>query len=163
MLIGVLSDTHIPEAAEDLPMKIYEDLKRVDLIIHAGDIVNLETLKKLRKIKIVEAVYGNMDYPEVKNVLKDKIIINAGGFTIGVFHGRGAHSNIVETVKQEFSTQNKKLDCIVFGHSHQPLNIVSENIIFFNPGSATDKVFAPYNSYGILEITDKIIGRIIKI
>jgi predicted phosphodiesterase len=36
-------------------------------------------------------------------------------------------------------------------------------ILFFNPGSATDKVFAPYNSYGIIEVNDKIDAKIIKI
>ncbi len=39
-----------------------------------------------------------------------------------------------------------------------------DGIIYFNPGSSTDKVFAPYNSYGVLEIKDnKIIPHIIKL
>jgi len=161
MRIGVISDTHIPDAIDELPQKIYEDFKKVDLIIHAGDIVSLDTLNKLKKIKMVEAVYGNMDYPEVRKVLNQKEIINVGRFKIGIFHGRGAPSGLVELLKREF--KNDKVDCIIFGHSHNPVNMVSDGVLFFNPGSVTDKVFAPYNSYGILEIGDKIIGEIIKL
>lgn len=161
MLIGVLSDTHIPEAAEDLPQRIYKDFLSVDLIIHAGDIVDLDTLRRLKKLKVVEAVYGNMDYPEVRKILKQKEIINVGGFKIGIFHGCGSPSGLVELVKREF--KNEKVDCIVFGHSHNPLNTVDDGVLFFNPGSSTDKIFAPYNSYGILEVKDKIEGKIVKI
>jgi len=36
--------------------------------------------------------------------------------------------------------------------------------IYFNPGSPTDTIFAPYQSYGILEINGKEIKRsIVKI
>ena len=52
---------------------------------------------------------------------------------------------------------------LVFGHSHQPMNEIKDGILHFNPGSPTDKIFAPFNSYGILEINDKINGKIIKI
>jgi len=59
--------------------------------------------------------------------------------------------------------KNDKVDLIIFGHSHCGLNEKKGGILFFNPGSATDKVFAPYNSYGIIEINDKIKATIIRI
>ena len=37
MLIGVISDTHIPERAKKIPDKVYELFEDVDLILHAGD------------------------------------------------------------------------------------------------------------------------------
>ena len=50
---------------------------------------------------------------------------------------------------------------------HQLANkvyVVKDGVLFFNPGSPTDKVFAAYNSYGILEINDKKVeGKIVKI
>jgi putative phosphoesterase len=161
MRVGVLSDTHIPEITEDLPSSIYKDFSNIDLIIHAGDIVDLNTLKKLKKINVVEAVCGNMDYPEVRKLLKQKEIINVGGFKIGIFHGWGPPSGLIALLKGEF--KNQKVDCIVFGHSHNPVSAVDAGVLYFNPGSPTDKIFAPYNSYGILEISDKITGKIIKI
>ena len=62
-------------------------------------------------------------------------------------------------VKGEF----EDVDVIVFGHSHTPLNEVEEGVLFFNPGSPTDKVFAPYNSIGILHVDKKIKGEIIRL
>ena len=38
MKIGVISDTHIPRAAAELPPEIYKAFKGVDLILHAGDL-----------------------------------------------------------------------------------------------------------------------------
>ena len=67
----------------------------------------------------------------------------------------------MECVQKEF--KDKKVDVIVFGHSHHPMNEIKDGILFFNPGSATDTVFAPFRSYGVLEISDVIKGRIIKI
>ena len=56
-----------------------------------------------------------------------------------------------------------KVDIIIFGHSHTPENKKIDGILFFNPGSLTDKDFAPYNSYGILELNDEIEAKIIRI
>ena len=58
----------------------------------------------------------------------------------------------------------KGVDAIIFGHSHEPVNMVKNGVLFFNPGSPTDKIFAKANSYGILEITDKKIeGKILRL
>lgn len=161
MKIGVLSDTHIPGTAKDLPKVIYDEFKEVDLIIHAGDFVEMEFLKKLSGFKKTIAVYGNLDSSEVVNSLKAKEVIEAGGFRIGLIHGWGAPDGLIERIGAEF--KGERIDCIVFGHSHRPMNETKNGILFFNPGSPTDKIFAPYNSYGMLEITDKIVGKIIKL
>ena len=55
------------------------------------------------------------------------------------------------------------MDVIVFGHSHSPVNELRDGILFFNPGSPTDKIFAKYNSYGILTINKEIKGEIIRL
>ena len=85
-----------------------------------------------------------------------KEIIKAGNFKIGLTHGEGAPEGIIDTVKKQF--EKDKVDCIVFGHSHAPICERRENILFFNPGSPTDTIFAPFNSYGILEVDKKIEG-----
>jgi len=83
-----------------------------------------------------------------------------GKFKIGLIHGYGAPKDIINTVRKEFD----KVDVIVFGHSHKAINIKKDGIIFFNPGSPTDSIFAPYKSYGIIEVGDKTIeGKIVKI
>ena len=160
MKILVLSDTHIPRVAPDLPEPVYAEIKGADMILHAGDFVDLDVLETLRKLKKVHAVYGNMDSPELRRTLKDKEIVSAGKFRIGLIHGYGAPKDLMETVKAEFAN----VDVIVFGHSHTAMNVVKDGILFFNPGSPTDKIFASANTYGILEVTDKKIeGRIVAI
>lgn len=158
MKILVLADTHIPVAAEDIPSEIYKAINEINLILHAGDIVEEAFLKKLSVLKEVKAVRGNMDSTVLKNTLPDKDIITIGEFKIGLIHGWGSPQTIVERIKNEF----KGVDAIVFGHTHNPFNQVKDNILFFNPGSPTDKVFALFNSYGILEINKKITGEIIR-
>ncbi|MDD5005624.1 MAG: metallophosphoesterase family protein [Candidatus Omnitrophica bacterium] len=160
MKIGVISDTHIPERAPELPKEIYSAFKDVDLILHAGDLITWDVLESLKKIGPVRAVYGNMDTPPVKSKLKEKEIIEAGNFKIGLIHGSGSPANLISFAKGAFE---QKMDVIVFGHSHNPVNEKKSGILFFNPGSPTDTVFAPYKSYGILEINDEIKSSIIKL
>lgn len=161
MRIGVISDTHIPERAKEIPKVILEDFKNVSLILHTGDLVILDVLKRLNDICEVIAVWGNMDCREVREILPEKKIINIKKFKIGIFHGWGAPFNLINLAEKEF--QKDKCDVIVFGHSHSPFNEVRNGVLFFNPGSPTDKIFSPYNSYGILEINDEIKGKIIKL
>lgn len=160
MKILVLSDTHIPRNAPDLPSKIYDAIKGVEMIIHAGDFVEKHVYDRLASLKSIKAVSGNMDDTELIGALSKKEIIQIEGRRIGIVHGYGAASAIVQTVKKEFSN----VDCIIFGHSHNAVNVVKDGILFFNPGSATDTVFAPFQSYGILSVTkDGISGEIVKI
>ncbi len=159
--IGVLSDTHIGRFA-DLPGGMVGAFADVDLILHAGDLANLDVLEGLRKIgPRVYAVWGNMDPPDVRRSLPEKEIIQIGRFRIGLTHGSGAPFNLIQTVRKTFKYQ--KLDCIVYGHSHSPQNKMHRGLLYFNPGSPTDKVYAPYNSYGLLEIDQKLTGTIVKI
>ena len=161
MKIGVLSDTHIPVSAGKLPSQIKDFFKDCDLIIHAGDLVEKSVMDDLRKIAETKAVYGNMDSPELKKSLPEKIIFKAVGKSIGVIHGKGWGTGTVKSVKKVFK---EKLDIVIFGHSHVPFNEVIDGTLFFNPGSATDRVFAPYRSFGMIRIEgDNIEGEIIRI
>lgn len=158
--IGVLSDTHIPKRAEKLPESVLKHLKDVDLILHAGDIVTIGVLEELKMInKNVIAVHGNMDY-NLSSQLPSKLILQINNFKIGLTHGSGPKENIRSRIIDLFQ---EKLDCIVYGHTHEPFNEIENEILFFNPGSPTDKIFAPINTIGILNINDKIKGELIKI
>lgn len=162
MRIGVLSDTHINDKTKELPEKLLLDFKNVSMIIHAGDILDSSVLIKLKEIcPNVKAVWGNMDPVKLKEKLPEKEIIEAGNYRIGVMHGWGHPGKLIEILKNSF--KGDKVNIIIFGHSHSPFNKEENNILFFNPGSPTDKVFSPYNSYGIIEINEKIKASIIKI
>lgn len=160
--IGVISDTHVPRQAQSLPKPLLDELAKTAFIIHAGDFETEDALKELQRINRVVAVSGNMDSKEIKNQLRHKEIINVDHFRIGIIHGWGDPHKLVKVVMDEFKTE--KLDCIVFGHSHQAYNEVINGILLFNPGSPTDTVFAHYRSYGILETSPEgIRGEIIRL
>jgi putative phosphoesterase len=159
MKIGVISDTHIPVMRHNLPAQLLGALKGCDLVLHAGDLIELWVLDDLKKISKIEAVSGNMDSPKVRSVLQEKKVIKLGGKKICLMHGYGSPDNLERIMKKEFFSQ--KPDIIVFGHSHRPTNKYIDGVLFFNPGSVTDTVFAPYRSYGIIEIVDGKIGATI--
>ncbi len=158
--ILVLSDTHMPRVATEMPKAVYDEIKNVDMIFHAGDFVEKSLYDKLSKLKEMKAVHGNMDGPEIRAVLNPKEAITIGKVKIGLIHGHGAPRDIINTVKQEF----KNVSCIVFGHSHIAVNAVEDGVLMFNPGSPTDNIFATSNSYGILELDGTTIeGKIVKL
>ena len=162
MKIVVISDTHIPERAAGLPEKLLSEIKSADMLIHAGDFVSLAFLEKLKSLcKNVKAVCGNMDPQEIKDILPKKEIFKAGNFKIGIFHGYGAPNGIFETLNEEF--KGDKLNIIIFGHTHATFNEKRGDTLFFNPGSPTDKLCVDCNTYGIIEINDKIEAKILKI
>ena len=67
LLIGLLSDTHVPQRTNNVPDVVIEDFKNrdVDYVFHMGDFTSLKVYKKLLEIfgsdKVV-AVRGNMDF-----------------------------------------------------------------------------------------------------
>jgi putative phosphoesterase len=141
---------------------VQEGLKGMDIIIHAGDLVSVKVIDLFKEISPrVIAVSGNMDLVETKNKLSAKEVISVGAYKIGVTHGYGHPGALIELVSKVF--EGDGVDVIVFGHSHNPLNERKNGILYFNPGSLTDKMFARYNSYGIIEIGDEIEARIIRI
>lgn len=151
MKIGVLSDTHL-HSTEDLPQQIKQALSEVELIVHAGDFVMLEVLKKLRAMGEVKAVRGNMDSAEIRSLLPEKEMIVIKGKRIGIVHGAGAPWGIENRVREQFD----EVDIILYGHTHQAKNEVIGGVLFFNPGQAR-------NSYGILQIDEDVRGQIIKV
>jgi len=81
MKIGVISDTHIPVNSDSIPKKVLEAFKGVDMVIHAGDLVDLSVIDTLKgACKEVIAVAGNMDSQKVKTKLPEKEIIKVGNF-----------------------------------------------------------------------------------
>jgi hypothetical protein len=160
--IAVISDTHIPDQAEKLPEKLLDTLEKFDFIIHAGDFDDLNTLKDLRRINRVVAVYGNMDSGKVKRELQEREILNVDHYKIGIIHGWGDPHTLPKRVLEVFKTEG--VNCVIFGHSHQAHNEMMDGVLMFNPGSPTDNIYAHFNSYGVLETSPEgISGEIVKI
>ena len=158
MKVGVISDTHIPNRAKKIPGKIIELFSDAALILHAGDIVDKSVIEELETIAKVEVVKGNMDEPDIPFPVKK--VLNVEAIRIGLIHGFGSPFGIRNRIRKEFD----EIDIIVYGHSHKPYNKTENGVLFFNPGTPTDKIFALYNSVGILEIKgDNVKGQIIRL
>lgn len=157
MLIGVVSDTHLTDGP--IPEFLIDAFRDVDMILHAGDILEMPVLDQLSGIADTFAVKGNMDHGDVARVLPAKRIIEVEGFKIGLTHGFGAPTDMISKVGAQFDD----VDCIVFGHTHTPFVKEEEGVLYFNPGTPTDRIFTDRNSLGYLEITDRIEPRIIDI
>jgi len=158
MKIGVISDTHLHNYSLELQRIVDKHFGDVDMVLHAGDIVEMEVLDAFLTKKI-EAVAGNMDPASVRNHFPMKKIIKVGAFEIGLIHGWGSPVGLENRVRNEFT----EIDCLVYGHTHYPVNQVIKGVLFFNPGSASEKRFTKMNTVGILDISDRITGKIIEI
>ena len=89
MKIGVISDAHAT-TIDDIPRSILKALETVNMIVHAGDFTHKAVLDGLQKMGQLKAVRGNMDSIEIKRVLPEKDVFEAGGRKIGLIHGSGA-------------------------------------------------------------------------
>jgi len=164
MRILVLSDTHIPVTAKKLPDIIEEEAKASDCCLHCGDYIIYSVYETLSRWTKIHGVCGNMDGMTIKEKLPEKQILKFEGITLALTHGGGHPKKILEYVDKEFIHEADNIDIFIFGHSHTSLNEEITDKIYFNPGSPTDTMFAPYRSYGILEINNKKIKRrIVKI
>ena len=151
MKIGVLSDTHI-HLAEEIPQGIVRALSNVDLIVHAGDFVDVAVLEGLKRLGEVKAVHGNIDSMKLRSLLPEKEHLVAGGKKIGIIHGWGGP----EGIEQKIRTRFEDVDIIIYGHSHRARIERIGDVLFFNPGPG-------FYSFGILTIEEEVKGEIIKI
>lgn len=156
-LIGIVSDTHI--SGKRLPEYLLEELFGVDMIMHAGDILEMAVIKELSKIAETVAVRGNMDHADVIESLPSKTVVEVSGFKIGLIHGHGPPLGIVPRILEEF----ENVHCVVFGHTHEAHIEEREGVIVFNPGSPTDRVFTEKNTVGFIEVSDVLRPRIVDV
>ena len=158
MKIAILSDTHVPSAAAELPGNAYKILEKADAIIHAGDFQVASVIDTLQSIAPFYGVCGNMDDHEIRQRLPVRRIIQLGGFAVGVMHGWGGPAGLEDRIRALF--KDERIDVLVYGHSHRAKNEWKDGMLLFNPGSPTDSRFAQFKSLGVLTIEEKITGEI---
>lgn len=154
MNVLVLADTHLARAGVALPAPVLQALTKADLILHAGDITTAAVLRELERHAPVHAVAGNNDEPALCRSLPERTIIDAAGFRIGVVHGHGARGSTFERAQAAFA--GEAVDCVVFGHSHQPLIETVAGTLYLNPGSPTQRRRQPHWSYAWLHCGERL-------
>lgn len=160
MLIGLISDTHIPDRAKEIPQKVFDTFNNVDLILHAGDLTSLKVIEELENIAPVIAIQGNMDRAKGINLPVAKII-EVEGLKIGIAHGEVYPR--ADTQQLVYLAKELNVNILITGHSHQPKIEKTDGVLLLNPGSPIVPRLAD-RTVMLLEINNKEVDvEIIKI
>ncbi len=139
MLIGIISDTH-----GLLRQEVKDELKNVDMIIHAGDIDCESLLDELKEISSsLTVVRGNADKEWAGNI-PESAWMEILGNKISVIHNKGKISEDVGDA-----------DIIIYGHTHKYSLAEKDGQIWFNPGCCGKRKKDQEVSFAILEIRGK--------
>jgi len=167
VVIGVVSDTHIPDRTDQLHPDLLTRLEHagVDLILHAGDISLPSVIQELEKVAPVKAVQGNRDILSMPDLPKT-VTLEIGKLRIAMMHGHGTLSqyladklqyylqgySLPRYQKKVFATLPES-DVYVFGHTHHAVNQWGGKKLLFNPGSVTIGLYGQEPpSFGLLRI-----------
>ena len=140
MLIGILSDTHIPEAVPELPAGIAQVFRGVDLILHAGDIYVSSVLDDLENLAPVLAARGDDDVGEVltDRRVQWKHILKVHGKTIWLIHYLPYPYPVMSWRSPGVIGKGQEPpDIVVFGHDHCTIVENRGGVLLVNPGSPT--------------------------
>ncbi len=160
MLIGIISDTHIPERAVKIPETVFETFKDVEMILHAGDLISMDVLSELDNLAPTICVQGNMDRIYGLKLPRQEII-KVDGIKIGVDHGEVYPRG--ETQQLKYIGLEMGVDVLITGHTHSSFIQEVDKMLLLNPGSPTvPRMTDP--SVMLIKVNDKKIdARIIKI
>ena len=153
MLIAVISDTHLPRGRRRLPATCVERIVGADLLLHAGDFSTLDVLRDLEAIgPPVAGVHGNVDSADLRRLLPEERVVEAGGARIAMLHDAGERTGRLERMRRRFGD---RADVVVFGHSHLPLHEQApDGFQILNPGSPTERRRAPTHTMGLISVSD---------
>ncbi len=148
--VGVVADSHVGEYLDALPPQIFTALAGCQLILHAGDISRPWVLDELARIAPVVAVRGDHDRLDGLE-LPRQTIITVDGRRIGLIHGRRSYLLDLAVVVVNVLTRGRlrwraglhrsllrrlgPVDCLVYGHWHEPLITHVDGTLVFSPGA----------------------------
>ena len=147
--VGVVADSHVGEYLERIPDEALEALAGSDLILHAGDLSVPSVLDDLATIAPVVAVRGDHDPPGIG--LPTGVVLRVNGKRIGLTHGHraklldgavialdviiGRHTGWTARLEEFLAVRLGRVDCIVFGHWHEPRTRQVGDTLCFSPGA----------------------------
>ena len=143
--ILLLADTHVPRRARDLPAQVWSAVEAVDVVLHAGDWVDVALLDalELRAARLV-GCYGNNDGAQLRQRLPEVARVELDGLRFAVVHETGAAAGRERRCEAAYPD----VDVLVFGHSHIPWDTSTpRGLRLLNPGSPTDRRRQPHCTY----------------
>jgi len=128
--ILLLSDTH-----GHMDDSILKYAAQADEIWHAGDIGNLALTDKLKALKPLRAVFGNIDDPMTQSEFPEHNRFFCEGVDVWITHIGGYPNRYNARVRDEIKKNPPKL--FICGHSHilKVMNDKKLNLLYMNPGA----------------------------
>ena len=147
-----MADTHLPKRAKVLPDDLWRAVEHADLVVHAGDWVDVELLDELEnRSRRLLACYGNNDHGELRTRLPEIGTTEIDGLRLTVVHETGPAQGRERRCAERFGGH----DVLVFGHSHIPWDTTADDgLLLLNPGSPTDRRRQPHCTYMTADVVD---------
>ncbi|MCF6378841.1 metallophosphoesterase [Nocardioides KLBMP 9356] len=141
----LLADTHVPKRARDLPADVWRAVAEADVVVHAGDWVDVRLLDELEaRSRRLVACHGNNDHGELRERLPEVARVEIEGLRLAVVHETGPSTGRDERMSAAYDD----VDVLVFGHSHIPWDTTTASgLRLLNPGSPTDRRRQPHCTY----------------
>ena len=154
----LMADTHLPRRAKALPAELWEAVEAADLVVHAGDWVDVALLDELEdRARSLVACYGNNDHGVLRERLPEVATTEVDGLRLAVVHETGSAEGREKRCDDQFGGH----DVLVFGHSHIPWDTTTDlGMRLLNPGSPTDRRRQPHCTYMTAEVVD---GRLVDV
>ncbi|MBM7086083.1 metallophosphoesterase family protein [Micromonospora humidisoli] len=159
MRLLMIADTHLPRRARDLPDEVWAAVDAADVVLHAGDWVEVGLLDRLAdRARRLVGVYGNNDGPDLRARLPEVAEVELAGLRVAVVHETGPKTGREQRCAARFPDR----DLLVFGHSHIPWDSVAPGgLRLLNPGSPTDRRAQPYATYLTAEVAAGQLDRVV--
>ena len=153
--IVAMSDTHIPLRARMLPDSLWRAVDVADVVVHAGDWVDVATLDALEaRSRLLIGVFGNNDGDDLRGRLPEIARADIGGVRFAVVHETGAAAGREARMEAAFADT----DVLVFGHSHIPWDTTTPGgLRLLNPGSPTDRRREPRHTFLTAAVHDGVL------
>ena len=155
----LIADTHVPLRARDLPPDVWRAVDEADLVLHAGDWVDVALLDALeaRAAQLV-GVAGNNDHGALRERLPEVARVDVEGVRFGVVHETGQATGREARCQAAYPD----LDVLVFGHSHIPWDTTSvRGLRLLNPGSPTDRRRQPFCTFMTATVDGGMLGPVV--
>ena len=121
-------------------------LERADAILHTGDFTGWSALEEVRAYAPLHAVQGNMDEWPLREVLRERLVVEVEGLRVGLVHDAGPAVGRAARLREWFPG----CGLVAYGHTHLPEVVEDAGVWIVNPGSPTERRRAPAHTMAVI-------------
>ncbi|MDZ7688789.1 MAG: metallophosphoesterase family protein [Halobacteriales archaeon] len=151
MQVAVVSDSHVPGRADEIPDRVLNACEDADMTAHAGDFTSEEAYEEFDATGKLVSVRGNMD--SVSGLPRTDTFV-AGGVEFVVTHGTGAPFGYEDRVAETVRDESREDAVGVCGHTHEVMDTTHGGVRLLNPGSCTGAPPADLATMMLVEAED---------